>query len=79
VRGAFQAHLAAAGIETLIHYPVPIPAQPAMSGVAPAECPIAARNCDEIVSLPLYPALPDQDARRVAEAVRAFAPRLQVS
>jgi dTDP-3-amino-3,4,6-trideoxy-alpha-D-glucose transaminase len=78
-RGAFQAHLDAQGVETLIHYPVPIPSQPAMAAVAPADCPIAARACGEIVSLPLYPALPDEDVRIVAEAARAFAPRLQVS
>jgi len=78
-RAAFQAHLDAHGVETLIHYPVPIPSQPAMAGVAPADCPIAARACDELVSLPLYPALPDADVRLVAEAARAFTPRLQVS
>jgi len=78
-RDAFQAHLAAQGIETLIHYPVPIPAQPAMADVAPADCPIAARACDEIVSLPFHPALSDADVGAVADAARAFAPRLQVS
>jgi dTDP-3-amino-3,4,6-trideoxy-alpha-D-glucose transaminase len=78
-RDAFQAHLSARGVETLIHYPVPIPAQPAMARVAPAACPIAARVCGEIVSLPFYPALPDADLRAVADAARAFAPRLQVS
>jgi dTDP-3-amino-3,4,6-trideoxy-alpha-D-glucose transaminase len=31
-RAALQAHLAAHGIETLIHYPVPIPRQPALAG-----------------------------------------------
>jgi dTDP-3-amino-3,4,6-trideoxy-alpha-D-glucose transaminase len=78
-RDALQAHLTAQGVETLIHYPVPIPAQPAMAGVAPADCPIAARACGEIISLPFYPALPDADLRAVADAARAFAPRLQVS
>ena len=78
-RSAFQAHLAARGIETLIHYPVPIPAQPAVAGAAPDECPIAARVCGEIVSLPFYPALSDADVRAVSDAARAFAPRLQVS
>src|SRR5262249_236705 len=75
----FQAHLAARGIETLIHYPVPIPRQPAMAGVSPAECPIAAQACDEIVSLPLYPALADDDVRPVAATVRAFAAPAPVS
>jgi len=78
-RAAFQAHLAARGIETLIHYPLPITRQPALAAAAPADCPIAAHACDEIVSLPLHPALPDADLRAVADAARAFAPRLQVS
>jgi dTDP-3-amino-3,4,6-trideoxy-alpha-D-glucose transaminase len=78
-RAAFQAHLAAHGVETLIHYPVPIPRQPAMAGVAPADCPIAAQICDEVVSLPLHPALSDADLRAIADLTRAFAPRLQVS
>jgi len=78
-RGELQAHLAARGVETLIHYPVPIPAQPAMAGVEPASCPIAARACDEVVSLPLHPALADADVDRIADAVHAFAPRPQLS
>ena len=78
-RAELQAHLTARGIETLIHYPVPIPRQPAMAGVDPADCPIAARACDEIVSLPLHPALGDADVDRIADAVHAFAPRPQLS
>ena len=36
-RRIFEAH----GIETLIHYPVPIPHQPALAAEHPAECPVA--------------------------------------
>ena len=70
---ALQAHLAAAGVETLIHYPVPIPRQPALSAAEPGICPVADRVCDEIVSLPLYPSLPDEAVLRVAGAVNTFA------
>jgi dTDP-4-amino-4,6-dideoxygalactose transaminase len=70
-RDAMQAHLRAAGIETLIHYPVPIPEQPAMAAVAPASCPIARQVCDEIFSLPLYPTLSDAVIEDVARAVAA--------
>jgi len=69
-RAALQARLAAAGIETLIHYPVPIPRQPALAGTEPADCPVAADVCDELLSLPLYPSLADADAARVAAAVQ---------
>ena len=68
-RVALQAHLRANGIETLIHYPVPIPRQPALASEAPADCPIAARVCDQILSLPLYPRLDDRAVSAVAGAL----------
>jgi len=54
----------------LIHYPVPIPRQPAFAGIQSADCPVAARACDEVLSLPLYPGLSDLDVDRVAAAVQ---------
>jgi dTDP-4-amino-4,6-dideoxygalactose transaminase len=71
-REHFQDHMRAAGVETLVHYPVPIPRQPAARPWAPAECPVADEVCSRLVSLPLYPSLaPDvQDA--VIHAVHAF-------
>ena len=71
-RTALQAHLAAAGIETLIHYPVPIPRQPALAAVQPRQCPVADRICAEVVSLPMYPSLSDGAAATVADAAAAF-------
>ncbi len=68
-RAALQRRLAACGVETLVHYPVPITRQPALAGTDPADCPIATRACDEVLSLPLYPALSDDDVTRVAAAV----------
>jgi dTDP-3-amino-3,4,6-trideoxy-alpha-D-glucose transaminase len=71
-RAALQAHLAAAGIETLVHYPVPLPAMPAFRSYSPGSCPVAAQACEELLSLPLHPGLTDRDVSQVAEAVRAF-------
>jgi dTDP-4-amino-4,6-dideoxygalactose transaminase len=68
-RDALQTRLRAAGIETLIHYPVPIPKQPALASERPAECPIATQVCAEILSLPLYPSLPTDAVDRVAAAL----------
>ena len=73
-RGALQAHLKAHGIETLIHYPVPISRQPALASERPASCPIAERVCAEVLSLPLHPGLPLDAIDEVAAAVRAFDP-----
>ena len=71
-RTALQAHLAAGGIETLIHYPVPIPRQPALSSTSPADCPAANQICTEVLSLPMYPALSDQSVAQVVERSATF-------
>ena len=71
-RDRVQATLRGAGIETLIHYPVPIPRQPALASEQPAHCPIAERVCDEILSLPLYPSLPADAVSRVADALASM-------
>jgi dTDP-4-amino-4,6-dideoxygalactose transaminase len=71
-RDRFQAHMTAQGIETLIHYPVPIPRQPALVETSPAMCPIADRVCSQVVSLPMYPGLSDEAVAAVAEAAATF-------
>jgi dTDP-4-amino-4,6-dideoxygalactose transaminase len=68
-RDTLQSHLAAAGVETFIHYPLPIPQQPAFRAFAPDVCPVAARVCAEIVSLPLHHRMENEDVATVAAAV----------
>jgi dTDP-4-amino-4,6-dideoxygalactose transaminase len=71
-RDRFQQHMKECGIETLIHYPVPIPRQPALAGTNPAMCPVADRVCAEVVSLPMYPGLADAAAAEVGAAAAGF-------
>ena len=71
-RAALQSHLGAQGVETLIHYPIPIPRQPAVAAARPGECPVADKVCHEVLSLPMYPSLSDAAVTRVAEAAAAF-------
>jgi dTDP-3-amino-3,4,6-trideoxy-alpha-D-glucose transaminase len=71
-RDHLQAHLAAGGVETLVHYPVAIPRQPAMAEWAPAACPHAERAASEVLSLPLYPSIPDGHVDDVARLLCAF-------
>jgi dTDP-4-amino-4,6-dideoxygalactose transaminase len=71
-RERLQQHLSAEGIETLIHYPVPIPRQPALSAISSPECPIATRVCAQVLSLPIHPSLADRDVEAVATAVHSF-------
>jgi len=75
-RAAVQGKLKAAGIETLIHYPVPIPRQPALAPEQPDQCPVADRVCAEVFSLPLYPALPLEAVGEVAAVLSGSAVRL---
>lgn len=69
-RDDLQTALGSHGIETLIHYPVPIPGQPAFAGVDAWDCPAAARACEEVLSLPLHPGLSDADVDLVAASVQ---------
>ena len=47
-------------------------AQPAFASGQPAGCPIASQVCHEILSLPLHPAMHDDDVDAIADAVNAF-------
>jgi dTDP-4-amino-4,6-dideoxygalactose transaminase len=71
-REALQAHLAEAGVETLIHYPVPLHKQPAFAHLAPRDCPMAARAAAELLSLPLHPRLHARQTAQVIDAIQAF-------
>jgi dTDP-4-amino-4,6-dideoxygalactose transaminase len=73
-RDAFQAHMRDRGIDTLIHYPVPIPRQPALASANPAMCAVADRVCSQVVSLPMYPGLTESAVTATVEAAAAFHP-----
>src|SRR5262249_42660710 len=73
-RDRLQAYLKAAGIETGIHYPVPLHRQPAWLrryGESPP-LPRAERLAQEILSLPVFPDLSDAEVETVADAVMSF-------
>jgi dTDP-4-amino-4,6-dideoxygalactose transaminase len=74
-RDALAAALRARGIGTLVHYPIPLHLQPAFAslGHRAGDFPVAERAAREVLSLPLYPELPDEQALAVASAVREVA------
>jgi dTDP-4-amino-4,6-dideoxygalactose transaminase len=76
-RDALMAALAELGVGTLIHYPIPLHLQPAFAsmGGKPGDLPVAEKASSEILSLPLYPELTDEQAGAVVEAVRDAAKR----
>jgi dTDP-3-amino-3,4,6-trideoxy-alpha-D-glucose transaminase len=71
-RAALRIHLDSLGIETLIHYPVPLPGQPAFAALTAHDCPVAARVAQDILSLPLHPRLTDAQVERITSAVDQF-------
>lgn len=71
-RDLLQAHLEGLGVPSLIHYPVPIHRQAAYSQFAGLALPISNQLAGEVLSLPLYPGLPDEQVERVISACNGF-------
>jgi dTDP-4-amino-4,6-dideoxygalactose transaminase len=70
-RDALQAHLKERGVGTAIHYPTPVHLQPflAKNGYIPGQFPVAEKICSEILSLPLYPELTEEQVEFVASEI----------
>jgi len=73
-RDALRDSLAERGIQTGIHYPIPIHLQEAYSDLrlGPGAFPHAERLAHETLSLPMYPELTEEQIRRVTDAIREF-------
>jgi dTDP-3-amino-3,4,6-trideoxy-alpha-D-glucose transaminase len=71
-RDALRDRLRSRGVETLVHYPLAVHEHPAWSDLArPGALAESERAAREVLSLPLYPQLTDDEAGRVIEAVLA--------
>ena len=73
-RERLRAHLQAAGIDTGIHYPVPLHRQPSWLrryGESPP-LPRVERLAEEILSLPVFPDLTDAEVEHVARSTCSF-------
>lgn len=74
-RAAFQKRLAEAGIETVIHYPIPPHLQKAYAeaGFSKGQLPLSERLAGEVISLPMCPAQSDEQTAYVIEQACALA------
>jgi dTDP-4-amino-4,6-dideoxygalactose transaminase len=74
-REMWRERLAAAGVQTGVHYPIPVHLQPAHLdlGYRRGDFPVSEAAADEVLSLPLYPELTDAQIEIVAAAVRETA------
>ena len=75
-RDRLREHLAAAGVETGVHYPIPCHRQGAFAGtgLADARLPVADALAREVLSLPMGPTLGTDDQDAVVAALRSFRP-----
>lgn len=76
-RDELRAALSDAGIASGIHYPIALPNLKAYEYLdhAPEDFPVSTRASAEILSLPMFPELTEEQIAEVADAVKAFTAR----
>lgn len=74
-RDKVRAHLLKNGVQTAVHYPVPIHLQQAYQhlNLKKGSFPVAEMCAKEILSLPLYPELSDEDINYIVDILRNIA------
>ncbi len=71
-RETLQKTLTESGVQTGIHYPIPVHLQPAYAslGYKAGDFPEAERQASRVLSLPMFPELTDEQIMRVAEVIQ---------
>jgi len=74
-REELREHLAAWGVASAVHYPIPIHLTDAYAnlGQGPGSLPVSEELAQQICSLPLFPGMSDAESEQVSAAVLAFA------
>ena len=77
-RDAWRERLTEAGVQTGVHYPIPVHLQPAYRdlGYAAGDFPVCERAAAEVLSLPMFPEL---NADQIAQVALALTPRVGVA
>lgn len=73
-RDELQAYLKANNIGCAVYYPVPLYKQPAYKdrGFKAEDYPEAEKAAKEVLSIPMFPEMTEEQVRRVCETIRAF-------
>jgi dTDP-4-amino-4,6-dideoxygalactose transaminase len=72
-RNALRNHLAERGVASEIYYPVPLHAQECFREFGPhPRLPVAEALAEEVLSLPVFPEMTEEERNAVVEAIREF-------
>lgn len=73
-RDGLREHLNRSGVGCSVYYPVALHLQECFGdlGYSAGDFPHAEKACGEVISLPIYPELSEEQQRRVVDAIRAF-------
>jgi dTDP-4-amino-4,6-dideoxygalactose transaminase len=77
-RDELQMRLNEAGVQTGVHYPVPVHLQPAYAsmGHRPGDFPESEKQAQSVLSLPMFPELTDEQIEKAAEAINSSVSKL---
>jgi dTDP-4-amino-4,6-dideoxygalactose transaminase len=72
-RDAWRTALTEAGVQTGVHYPIPVHLHTAYSdlGYSRGDFPVSERAAIEVLSLPMFPELTDEQIESIASVFRA--------
>jgi dTDP-4-amino-4,6-dideoxygalactose transaminase len=72
-RDRVLANLQESGIGAGVHYPLSLHQQPALSylGYEEGDFPVSEATCEEVISLPLFPEMTDEQAHEVVDALKS--------
>lgn len=73
-RNELREHLRKEGIPTEIYYPYPLHLEPAFKylGYRSGDFPVTERACNEVLALPVFPTLTEEQQKRVVAAIAHF-------
>ena len=73
-RDGLRAHLKTAGVGSAVYYPLPLHLQGCFKGLGrgDGDFPVSEKAAGEVLSLPVYPELTEEQKERVVEAVVSF-------
>ncbi len=73
-RDALRAFLTERGIGSEVYYPLPLHQQSSLEylGYQPGDFPVAERAAQEVLALPIYPELRDDEVQTVVDAIASF-------